>query len=91
MSPIYIIGAGGFGKELLFLLNEVNKTTKQFIFKGFIDKNNGEITIAGVTYSIFNEEDKLEELRENAKINIAIAVGNPIALRKIAERWRANS
>ena len=36
---IVIIGAGGFGKEVLSTILECNKTEKQFDVLGFIDDN----------------------------------------------------
>jgi len=91
MQEIYIIGAGGFGKEILFLIREINKAEGKILFRGFIDRKNGTLSIAEKDYPIFAEEDKLEELKENQNVGIAIAIGKPEGLRKVALRWKENT
>ncbi len=39
MKDIIIVGAGGFGREALYLIKEINKVKQKWIIKGFIDDN----------------------------------------------------
>ncbi len=39
MKEIIIVGAGGFGRELLQWIKDINKVEEQWIIKGFIDDN----------------------------------------------------
>ena len=39
LLKIIIIGAGGFGKEALSLVNDCNKVKKEFNVIGFVDDN----------------------------------------------------
>lgn len=40
MRKIYIIGAGGFGREVAWLIERINNTTPAWELMGFIDDNN---------------------------------------------------
>ena len=40
MRDIFIIGAGGVGKEVAFLIEEINKKNPIWNIVGFIDDNN---------------------------------------------------
>lgn len=39
MKDIIIVGAGGFGREALYLIKEINKELEQYNILGFIDDN----------------------------------------------------
>ncbi|MBQ4313167.1 MAG: acetyltransferase [Clostridia bacterium] len=39
MKDILIVGAGGFGREMLQFLKDINKTEKRWNIKGFLDDN----------------------------------------------------
>lgn len=39
MKDLYIVGAGGFGREVLWLVERINNLEKTWNFKGFIDDN----------------------------------------------------
>lgn len=39
MKDLYIIGAGGFGREVAWLVERINKVKPTWILKGFIDDN----------------------------------------------------
>lgn len=39
MKDIYIIGAGGFGREVAWLVDRNNKIESEWKLKGFIDDN----------------------------------------------------
>lgn len=84
MKEIYIIGASGFGREVVWLIEELD----EWKIAGFIDDNealqkqniNG-IPVAGTT-------DFLADIKELAYA--VIAVGNPLIRSKIYEKLKAN-
>ena len=39
LKSLYIIGAGGFGREVAWLVERVNKVKPTWDLKGFIDDN----------------------------------------------------
>ena len=87
----YIIGTGGFGKEILFLIEDINQHSKQFHFKGFIDKANIKkvFNVGGREYKVFQEDDFLIQ-NENRKddIFLIIAIGDPKRLKKVSKKFK---
>ena len=45
MKQLFIIGAGGLGKEVYKLIEDLNQIEKKYFFKGFIDSNTAIKTI----------------------------------------------
>lgn len=43
MENVVIVGAGGFGREVLYTIGEINKTHPAYHVKGFIDDNLGAL------------------------------------------------
>lgn len=74
MKDIVIIGAGGFGREVAMLIEDINKEKSTWNIKGFIDDNieNLEATINGI--KVLGNVDWLKD-KELYIIN-AIANGN---------------
>ena len=82
MKDIAIFGAGGFGREVLTLINDINKVEKLRNIVGFFedgykkgDKING-ITVLGTTQDLNTW---------NKEISVVVAVGNPIVKKKIID------
>ncbi len=83
MKDIAIYGAGGFGREVACLINLINKKNPTWTLVGFFDDNPklkgahneyGEVLGGG------------EELNSwETPLDVAIAIGNPSVLRKVAE------
>lgn len=83
MKRIAIIGAGGFGREVKLLIDDLNKVNKLFEFVGYYDdgKNKGEL-ING--FPVLGNIDELNKSSEN--INIAIGIGVPEIKAKILNK-----
>lgn len=89
MKDIAIFGAGGFGREIACLISQINKESPTWNLIGFFDDNpelkgkeNGYGRIIG-GIDLLKKYDK--------ELAIAIAIGNPIVMRKIVEGITANS
>ena len=39
MKDLVIVGAGGFGREVAWLVEEINEVSKEWNLVGFIDEN----------------------------------------------------
>lgn len=85
MKEIYIIGASGFGREVAWLINELN----EWIIKGFIDDDENlqnqainEIPVIGNIFSLVGIEEE---------INVIIAIANPIIRKKIVNKLSLNN
>lgn len=84
MEDIYIIGSGGFAKEVYFLLKEINK----FKIKAFVDVQDGDdIIFSEKSIPIITEDDFLK-LKFSNKPNLVMGLGDPILLDKIAKKFK---
>ena len=83
MERIAIVGSSGFAREILTLINDINRQTKKYEFVGFIglDKNQ---TLHG--YPVIGND---EEINNNNKepISLVIAVGEPNLKEKIRSKY----
>ena len=83
MAKLAIYGAGGFGREVLTLINDINKICNKYDVLGFYDDGhsageviNGYKTLGGI--------DALNSVTES--ISIVLAVGSPSIKRSILEK-----
>ena len=80
MKDIYIIGASGFGREVAWLIEELD----DWNIVGFIDDNE---KVLGTNVNGFPVVGNTEYLIEqNKNINVVIAIGNPIIRKKIYDK-----
>ena len=49
MKDLYIIGAGGFGREVLWLVKRINAMNPTWNIKGFIDAMNIQFVVGVIT------------------------------------------
>lgn len=77
MKDIYILGAGGFAREVYFLISQVGN----YSVKGFVDVKAGPaIKIGDKMVSVLGEDD----LIPLKGASLAIGIGNPKIIRKLA-------
>lgn len=84
LKKLYIVGAGGFGREVLWLAKRVNDITPIWNIAGFIDDNE---TLHGTIqdeYPVLGGCDYLATIEEN--IWVIIAVGAARVKKIIAEK-----
>ena len=83
MKDIAIYGAGGFGKEIACLIEIINKETPKWNLVGFFDDGKEK----GMKVSHYgNVLGGISELNEwDTPIDIAIAIGSPSIVQKIAQ------
>ncbi|MBX2816121.1 MAG: NeuD/PglB/VioB family sugar acetyltransferase [Saprospiraceae bacterium] len=74
-NPFYIVGAGGCGKEILFLLEDLAHLSHQIEFRGFVDFNAGNLLLGNTAHPIFEEEVFLRQNRHE-EINILFGIGD---------------
>ena len=81
MKDIAIFGAGGFGREVACLIELINKGKPTWNIIGFFDDN---VALRGTKNEYGTILGGIEQLNEyEKKLAIAIAVGNPTAVKKI--------
>lgn len=80
MQKIAIFGAGGFGREVFWLIHEINSKGKKFEFIGFFDDGVEKGSFVH-GYPVLGGLNDL--VNHNKFINIVYAIGNPIIKEKI--------
>ena len=74
LKPIAIAGAGGFGKETLVMLRQINALKPQWDITGFYDDGFSKgIEVAGL--KVLGGIDELNQVRD--ALNVVVAVGDP--------------
>ena len=79
IKNIYIYGAGSSGIEILELLNIINKTTKQWNIKGFIDIDKKKIGKSIKKYKVYDDS----KVKKNKNDYGICSVANPKIKEKI--------
>lgn len=82
MKDIVIIGAGGFGREVAWLIEDINKVNEEWNIIGFVDDNE---SIQDTEINGYKVIGNIEWLL-NQKLNVVNAIGDPIVKRKVIER-----
>lgn len=73
MKDLYIIGAGGFGREVAWLVERINEETPIWNIKGFIDDNDSLWGTKEDTYEVVGGCDYLKTLGD---VHVVCAVGS---------------
>lgn len=82
MEKIAIIGSGGFAREILTLINDINRQTPKYEFVGFVGVEKGQI-IHG--YPVIGNDEEINNTTE--PISLIIAVGEPHLKEKIRLKY----
>ena len=87
-KDIAIIGAGGFGREVKMLIDQINNKKEEFNVIGFFDDNNslGQV-INGTPY--LGSIDDLLNFKED--ISIAVGIGVPEVKTKIIQKLKSKN
>lgn len=90
MKPIYIIGAGGLGKEIYILIDDINKKNLTYDIMGFLDADSSikQVKIGKKIIEVFSEKHFLEKKHQNGNINLAIAIGSPSIISKVSKFYK---
>ena len=85
MKNIVIIGAGDLGKEVVWLIEDINKVKPTYVILGFLDDDwmKDKNTFAG--YKVLGANGRLERLIEKTPISAVVAVQDVSIRRKIVE------
>lgn len=83
MKKIAIIGAGGFGREVKMLIDQINDVEKKFDFIGYYDDNIRQGTLIN-GFPVLGKIDDMNQITET--IYITLALGNPTFKKSAIER-----
>ena len=83
MKDIAIFGVGGFGREVLALIKDINKVTPTYNFIGFFDDGYEK----GIMVNGYPNLGKTEDLNKwETPISLAVSIGSPVIKKKILDR-----
>lgn len=80
MKKIIIVGAGGFGQELLQWIKDINKVEKKWEILGFIDDNLNALANSKCDYKVVGT---IKDWQPKEDEVFALAMGSPALKRKI--------
>lgn len=83
MKRIAVIGAGGFGREVKMLIDDINSMEKKYDFLGYYDDGVEEGKIVN-GFPVLGNIDKLNKI--DSEIDIALGIGDPEIKAKIISR-----
>lgn len=82
MKKIAVFGAGGFGREVKMLIDQINEKTTTYEFVGFFDDGEPKGKMIN-GYPVLGGKDELNNYPE--ELCMAYAVGNPSTKKKIVD------
>lgn len=89
MKNIVIIGAGDLGKELVWLIEDINKKQPTYLILGFLDDDLSKDTYSFCGYRVLGGTEKLEELNAKSSFSAVMAIRDGSVRRRIAEDHRS--
>jgi len=87
VKDIVIIGAGGLGREVAWLIEDINKQAMQWNLLGFVDDSSSLHGTVINGYPVLGNVDWLKLQRLNA----VMAIGNPITRKMVVDRLDGSS
>ena len=88
MKDLYIVGAGGFGREVAWLVERINEKEPTWNIKGFIDDDQSLLGKSEDGYSVIGDCAYLLELQK--EFWVVCAVGSAKTRKKIIEKIQNN-
>lgn len=65
MKSLYIIGSGGFSKQVIEMVEEINSVSKEYELAGIIDDNISLIGKNVLGYKVVGDTNYLKHISEN--------------------------
>lgn len=88
MKNIVIIGAGDLGKEVVWLIEDINKVRPTYVILGFLDDDREKTGGEFYGYRVLGTVDALEAISEKTPLKAVIAIQDGSIRRNIVERHR---
>lgn len=85
MKNIVIIGAGDLGKEVVWLIEDINRIKPTYLILGFLDDDRQKQGKEFCWYKVLGGLDYLEELNEKTPVCAVVAVKDSMARKRIVE------
>lgn len=88
MKNIVIIGAGDLGKEIVWLIEDINKKEPTYLILGFLDDDAKKHKGTFHGYRVLGNVKNLEKLSQKTPLSAVIAIQDGSIRRKIAEEHK---
>lgn len=88
MKNIIIIGAGDLGKEVVWLIEDINKVSPRYVILGFLDDDAAKIGEEFYGYRVLGTVDRLKEINADTPLSAVIAIQNGTIRRNIVEKHK---
>lgn len=82
MKKIAIIGAGGFGREVKILIDQINSVSSKYEFIGYFDDGKEKGTLIN-NFPVLGKVSDLNTISE--EIAVALALGNPVYKQNVVQ------
>ena len=86
MKAIVVVGAGGFAREVAWLIEEINRLEQKWHLLGFIDADPAMIGQQVGKYHVVGDDDYLSSIDED--LHAVIGIGAPQIIHRIRDRLR---
>lgn len=86
MTDIIIIGAGGLGREVAWLIEKINSKTETYNVLGFIDDDS---SVQNKTINGIKVIGKCEDVKAFGECSYVCAIGNPRVKKAVIEKLKA--
>ncbi len=90
LKDLYIIGSGGFGREVAWLVERINENRKEWNIKGFIDDDVKTHGAEIDNYPVLGDCEYLLGRSKNPNVYAVCAVGSAIVRKKIINKLDCN-
>lgn len=88
MKNIVVIGAGDLGRELVWMIEDINKVKPTYVILGFLDMDGRKLGKEFYGYEVLGTEMRLEELGRERDACAVIAIQEGSIRRKIHNEHR---
>ena len=88
MKNVVIIGAGDLGKEVVWLIEDINKKMPTYVILGFLDDDKAKETGEFYGYKVLGTIDQLEELAAKTPLSAVIAIQDGCVRKKIVDEHK---
>lgn len=88
MKDLYIIGAGGFGREVAWLVKRINQINPTWNLKGFIDDNESRWGSKEGNYPVYGG---CEYLKAQGAVYAVCAIGSAKIRKRVIEKLNGSS
>lgn len=88
MQDIVIVGAGGFGKEVAWLIERINAVEKKWNILGFLDDNDAVQDCCVLSYKVLG---RLDDAIKYEQASFVCAIGSSKIRKKVITRLKSKS